>query len=153
MLSRASRLAGIDEAILVTPPSPLPARKSFVEEIGRDDRALWFRPRDYAASLTGRCRAPKGAPLPRPSAPRTAVPALRAQAGAIEIPDPTFGHPAFFVSHGLSDGVFPDQASRIIVPALQALGDSVSYVEFDGGHEVPDSVADQAAVWLAARFA
>ena len=52
-----------------------------------------------------------------------------------------------------SDPVLPiDQASRLIVPALRELGDSVEYVEFDGRHEVPAAIGDQAVAWLAARF-
>lgn len=66
---------------------------------------------------------------------------------------PRHGHPAFFISHGTSDPVLPiDQASRTIVPALRGLGDSVEYVEFDGRHEVPAAIGDQAVAWLAARF-
>ena len=66
---------------------------------------------------------------------------------------PRHGQPAFFVSHGTSDPVLPiDQASRLIVPALRAFGDSVDYVEFDGRHEVPAAIGDQAVAWLATRF-
>ena len=66
---------------------------------------------------------------------------------------PRHGQPAFFVSHGTSDPVLPiDQASRLIVPALRAFGDSVDYVEFDGHHEVPAAIGDQAVAWLATRF-
>lgn len=64
---------------------------------------------------------------------------------------PRHGQPSFFLSHGVSDSVLPiDQTSRLIVPALRALGDSVTYVEFSGRHEVPDTIADQAVAWLRA---
>jgi len=66
---------------------------------------------------------------------------------------PRHGHPAFFISHGTSDPVLPiDQASRAIVPVLRELGDTVEYVEFDGGHQVPAAIGDLAVAWLAARF-
>ena len=72
--------------------------------------------------------------------------------GFYEIDHPR-GTPPFFISHGTSDGVLPiDQTSRVIVPELQARGSSVTYVEFDGGHSVPASVADQAFAWLGQRF-
>ncbi|MEP6491915.1 MAG: phospholipase [bacterium] len=64
------------------------------------------------------------------------------------------GQPGFFISHGTSDPVLAiDQSSRVIVPALRKLGDSVDYVEFDGGHEVPAAIGDQAIAWLVTRFA
>jgi predicted esterase len=63
------------------------------------------------------------------------------------------GAPAFFISHGTEDQILPiEETSRLIVPALQARGCSVTYVEFDGRHEVPDEIADQAMAWLAQRF-
>jgi predicted esterase len=55
---------------------------------------------------------------------------------------PVHGKPEFFVSHGTSDPILPiDQCSRIIVPALRKRGYDVTFREFDGGHEVPESVA------------
>jgi predicted esterase len=70
------------------------------------------------------------------------------------VEDDPRGTPPFFISHGISDGVLPiDEASRKIVPALRARGSDVTYVEFDGRHEVPDAIADQAFAWLATRFA
>lgn len=72
--------------------------------------------------------------------------------GSYVVDDPR-GTPAFFISHGTSDGILPiDQTSRKIVPELQARGSSVTYVEFDGGHAVPAAIADQAMAWLVARF-
>ena len=67
---------------------------------------------------------------------------------------PHHGTPAFFVSHGISDTILPiDLTSRKIVPALRALGDAVTYVEFAGTHQVPLSIAQQAVAWMTARFA
>jgi phospholipase/carboxylesterase len=63
------------------------------------------------------------------------------------------GSPQFFISHGTSDVVIPiEQSSRLLVPALEARGSSVTYVEFDGGHTVSVPVADQAMTWLDQRF-
>jgi predicted esterase len=65
---------------------------------------------------------------------------------------PRHGHPSFFVSHGTADPVLPiDATSRKLVPALRALGDDVTYLEFDGGHEVPDSIASEAVNWMRLR--
>jgi phospholipase/carboxylesterase len=60
------------------------------------------------------------------------------------------GHPDFFLSHGVDDGVLPiDITGRPVSAALDVDYD-VQYVEFDGGHIVPDPVADLAMPWLAA---
>jgi predicted esterase len=70
------------------------------------------------------------------------------------IEDDPRGTPAFFISHGTSDQIFPiEDSSRPIVSALRARGSSVTFVEFDGGHGVSDDVADQAFAWLQQRFA
>jgi predicted esterase len=62
---------------------------------------------------------------------------------------PVTGLPEIFVSHGVQDTVLPiDGASRTIVPRLENDGYTVTYVEFDGGHTVPASVAAQATEWL-----
>jgi predicted esterase len=58
-------------------------------------------------------------------------------------------HPAFFVSHGRSDQVLPiDRCSRRLVPALRRAGHRVEYREFDGGHEVPAPIVEDAMAWL-----
>jgi predicted esterase len=72
--------------------------------------------------------------------------------GFYEVDHPR-GTPSYFISHGTSDVVLPiDEASRRIVPELEARGSLVTYVEFDGGHQVPVAIADQAMTWLDARF-
>jgi phospholipase/carboxylesterase len=64
---------------------------------------------------------------------------------------PRVGAPVFFLSHGREDPVLPiDNASRRIVPALQAEGYTVTYVEYDGVHSVPANIALQAVLWLIA---
>jgi predicted esterase len=55
------------------------------------------------------------------------------------------GRPRCYVSHGTGDRVLPiDRCSRRIVPSLRARGYDVTYTEFDGGHEVPTSIAREA---------
>lgn len=62
----------------------------------------------------------------------------------------THGRPRVFVSHGTDDRVLPiAPCSRRLAPRLRALGHPVEYVEFPGGHEVPDPVRRQAVEWLA----
>lgn len=70
--------------------------------------------------------------------------------GFIPVPDdPRRGTPEFFVSHGRQDPILPiDNASRRIVPGLQAEGYAVTYVEYDGEHSVPANIALQAVLWL-----
>jgi len=59
------------------------------------------------------------------------------------------GRPRVFVSHGTRDQVLPiDRCSRRIVPALRDEDYDVTYVEFDGRHEVPPPVTARAARWL-----
>lgn len=59
------------------------------------------------------------------------------------------GKPAIFISHGTGDAVLPiEQCSRRIVPRLRDAGYSVRYEEFEGGHQVPVAMAEQAVVWL-----
>jgi phospholipase/carboxylesterase len=66
------------------------------------------------------------------------------------IPVPPLGKPEFFISHGTRDPILPiDRASRIIVRQLERAGYHVDYHEFDGGHTVPDAIADAAFHWFA----
>jgi predicted esterase len=63
----------------------------------------------------------------------------------------THGRPRVFVSHGTGDRVLPiDRCSRRVVPRLETLGYPVTYREFDGNHEVPLAVVQQATGWLRA---
>ena len=58
------------------------------------------------------------------------------------------GTPRIFVSHGTQDGIlFVTTTSGQIVPQLQSAGYDVTYVEFEGGHEVPPSIGTQALDW------
>jgi phospholipase/carboxylesterase len=66
------------------------------------------------------------------------------------IPVPPVGKPGFFISHGTRDPILPiDRASRIIVRQLERAGYQVDYREFDGGHTVPEAIADAAFHWFA----
>ena len=59
------------------------------------------------------------------------------------------GRAAVFVSHGRQDRILPiDAASRRIVPALQAEGYPVTYVEFEGGHTVSAAILKQGVEWM-----
>lgn len=61
------------------------------------------------------------------------------------------GDPLIFVSHGTGDGILPiSVTSRRIVPDLEASGYSVVYQEFDGNHELPREIAEQAFGWFLA---
>jgi phospholipase/carboxylesterase len=60
------------------------------------------------------------------------------------------GHPQFFISHGTSDPILPiERCSRLIVPALRKAGYGVTFREFNGGHEVPETVAREGLTWVA----
>jgi phospholipase/carboxylesterase len=62
---------------------------------------------------------------------------------------PPVAQPEFFISHGTRDPILPiDLTSREIVVGLRNQGYAVSFVEFDGVHEVPAAVALQAVLWL-----
>lgn len=61
------------------------------------------------------------------------------------------GRPRIWMSHGTADRVLPiDVTSRRIVPRLRDEGYEVEFVEFDGPHDVPPDIAEQAVDWLLA---
>jgi predicted esterase len=65
---------------------------------------------------------------------------------------PANGMPRIFISHGTADRILPiDQTSRQLVPGLQRRGYEVTFREFDGGHEVPPSIAQDAMATLLAE--
>ena len=52
------------------------------------------------------------------------------------------GRPGIFISHGTADQILPiDRCSRMIVPALKKQGYTVTFRQFDGGHEIPPNIA------------
>lgn len=59
------------------------------------------------------------------------------------------GTPRIFVSHGTQDRVLPiERCSRVLVPRLRRAGYEVDYLEFEGGHTVPERVQRKALGWL-----
>ena len=58
------------------------------------------------------------------------------------------GRPRVFVSHGTRDIVFQISRGREVVRQLRDEGYDVTYLEFDGGHEVPEAIAREAFAWL-----
>jgi predicted esterase len=66
------------------------------------------------------------------------------------IDGPLQGKPRLFVSHGTADPILPiDRCSRVIVGRLKRRGYDVTYREFEGGHEIPDSIAREGMKWAA----
>jgi predicted esterase len=62
------------------------------------------------------------------------------------------GRPRIYVSHGRSDPILPiDACSRVLVPLLRRDGYEVAYREFEGSHEVPPAVAQDAVVRFVGR--
>jgi phospholipase/carboxylesterase len=56
-----------------------------------------------------------------------------------------------FVSHGTLDAVIPVENTREnIVPTLRALGNDVTYREFEGPHGVPAEISEAALDWFLA---
>jgi phospholipase/carboxylesterase len=67
--------------------------------------------------------------------------------GFLVAPYPT-GKPRVFISHGRADPVLPiDACSRSFVPSMRQAGYDVNFREFDGGHNVPAPVSDEAVRW------
>jgi len=65
------------------------------------------------------------------------------------VPGEWTGQPKLFLSHGRADPILPiDQASRRLVVLLRRGGYSVTYREFDGGHEVPEAIRSEAVEWM-----
>lgn len=59
------------------------------------------------------------------------------------------GTPDVFISHGTNDPVIAVTNSRDnLVPALRQAGYQVEFVEFDGSHALPLSVARSAFTWI-----
>lgn len=56
--------------------------------------------------------------------------------------------PAVFIAHGAHDSVLPVENARAIAARLRSEGCEVSFREFDGGHEVPPAVAEEAIRWF-----
>jgi phospholipase/carboxylesterase len=65
------------------------------------------------------------------------------------IPAPAHGQPRVFVSHGAYDQILPiDRCSYVIVPRLESTGYDVTFLEFEGRHELPAVVVAEALKWM-----
>ena len=59
------------------------------------------------------------------------------------------GKPRLFLSHGTEDRVLSiDLCSRRLAPKLERAGYPLTYLEFSGGHEVPEAIARRALAHL-----
>lgn len=59
------------------------------------------------------------------------------------------GTPAVFMSHGVHDQVLPiHPCSRRILIQLQRQGLTVTYIEFEGEHEVPAAISQSGVEWF-----
>ncbi len=59
------------------------------------------------------------------------------------------GRPRLFVSHGTADRVLPvERCGRPVARRAREDGYDVTYREFEGGHEVPEAVREEAVAWL-----
>ena len=56
-----------------------------------------------------------------------------------------------FIAHGRNDGVLPFSIAERFVNKLQAAGLSVTWLPFDGGHEIPAVVVQELNVFLEKR--
>lgn len=65
--------------------------------------------------------------------------------------DTRLGHLPIFAAHGRSDPRIPFARGQAFVDLAQHAGASVTFVPFEGGHEIPASVVDALATWLAQR--
>jgi predicted esterase len=63
------------------------------------------------------------------------------------------GKPKLYVTHGINDSILPiDLTSRELVPRFRNEGYDVSFIEFEGSHEVPQAISDGAFSWLRAAY-
>ena len=66
-------------------------------------------------------------------------------------PVDTVGQPRVFLSHGTQDTILPiDRCGRPIAVGLHKNGYDVEYIEFEGGHEMPDPIIRASFSWLTA---
>jgi phospholipase/carboxylesterase len=62
---------------------------------------------------------------------------------------PSHGKARLFFSHGTQDQILPiDQCSRVMVPRLRSMGYDVTFKEFEGRHELPPPIAEEALRWM-----
>jgi phospholipase/carboxylesterase len=62
---------------------------------------------------------------------------------------PLTGRPRIYISHGTGDPVLPVSNTRdSTVPRLRDSGYDVTFVEFGGGHSIPDPIIDSSLNWF-----
>jgi len=62
--------------------------------------------------------------------------------------EPVVGKPGIYISHGSQDPILPVTTTRdLIVPNFEQGGYEVRYEEFDGGHTIPEAIAEGALDW------
>ena len=62
---------------------------------------------------------------------------------------PRLGKPAVFISHGVQDDILPiDRCGRPIARELKAAGYAVTMREFEGGHQMPETMIPEAAAHM-----
>jgi predicted esterase len=63
-------------------------------------------------------------------------------------PRSTVGMPKIYISHGTRDNILPiAQCGRPLAKQLRGAGYTVKYHEFDGRHEIPHDLRDEAITW------
>lgn len=69
--------------------------------------------------------------------------------GFYEPGEPITGEPSIYASHGRADRIlsFSNTSDRL-VPELRDRGYDVTFLPFDGGHEVPGEVSEAALAWF-----
>ena len=61
-----------------------------------------------------------------------------------------YGKPKVFVSHGTNDSILPiNRCGRVVVQRLRSRGYDVIFREFNGDHEIPDTIAAEGMGWAA----
>lgn len=71
--------------------------------------------------------------------------------GFIAVKHEPVGKPRVFLSHGVNDAILPiDQCGRPIAKGLYQSDYPIEYIEFDGGHEMPDPIIRASFGWLTA---
>jgi phospholipase/carboxylesterase len=65
------------------------------------------------------------------------------------VPSGQSGSPRIFISHGTQDTILPiGLTSRMLAPMLQVADYDVTYVEFDGQHNIPEHILRAAYEWM-----
>ncbi len=91
--------------------------------------------------------------LERPDAIAAAVSLSGALAADVAAPPRGTSRPPVLVASGAADDVVAPERSEAAAARLEEAGHPVTRLPFDGGHRVPDPVAEAAGRWVAERLA